>query len=132
MSSLSNEDRRALYDQRIAQYKEYLGGRCAKCGATEDLEFDHKVPGSRKFVITTNFEASWVVMKAELDKCQLLCREHHIEKSRECGEMKSPTSHGSSTMYRHHNCRCEICRMGQRDRMRAFKARRALVLVPVG
>ena len=44
------------------------GGRCAKCGATEDLHFDHIIPWSRGGSSTTP------------DNIQLLCGRHNLEK----------------------------------------------------
>jgi len=32
--------------------------------------------------------------------------------------------HGSTSMYTYHKCRCEVCKVGQRDRARAFRARK--------
>jgi 5-methylcytosine-specific restriction endonuclease McrA len=44
------------------------GGKCAKCGAAEDLHFDHIIPWSRGGSSTT------------ADNVQLLCGRHNIEK----------------------------------------------------
>jgi len=44
------------------------GGKCAKCGAAEDLHFDHIIPWSRGGSSTT------------ADNVQLLCGKHNIEK----------------------------------------------------
>lgn len=44
------------------------GGRCAKCGITEDLHFDHIIPWSRGGSSNT------------VDNIQLLCRRHNLEK----------------------------------------------------
>ena len=60
----------------------YLGGRCAVCGATENLEFDHMVPVDKGFEINLNMRAGPAKLRAELDKCQLLCKSHHRRKHR--------------------------------------------------
>jgi hypothetical protein len=44
------------------------GGKCAKCGATEDLHFDHIIPWSKGGSSTT------------ADNIQLLCGKHNLEK----------------------------------------------------
>ncbi len=44
------------------------GGKCAKCGVTEDLHFDHIIPWSRGGSSTT------------ADNIQLLCGRHNLEK----------------------------------------------------
>jgi 5-methylcytosine-specific restriction endonuclease McrA len=44
------------------------GGKCAKCGATEDLHFDHIIPWSKGGSSTTP------------DNVQLLCGKHNLEK----------------------------------------------------
>jgi len=61
-----------------------LGGVCVRCGTDQNLEFDHRDPKSKKFTIMakwnnyTNEE-----LYKEIEKCQLLCKKHHIEKTRE-------------------------------------------------
>lgn len=44
------------------------GGKCTKCGATEDLHFDHIIPWSKGGSSTT------------ADNIQLLCGKHNLEK----------------------------------------------------
>lgn len=65
-----------------AHIAEYLGGCCTKCGSVEDLDFDHRDPTSKVKEISQAIIAawSWDRLRVELDKCQLLCRPHHIEK----------------------------------------------------
>ncbi len=40
------------------------------------------------------------------------------------GTQRRKTNHGSATMYSYHGCRCDICRRGQRDRARRYRARK--------
>lgn len=70
------------YTKRIGELLEYLGGCCAVCGATQELEFDHIDPKSKEFAITSKWTRRWEVLQPELDKCQLLCKEHHLEKTK--------------------------------------------------
>jgi hypothetical protein len=44
------------------------GGKCTKCGATEDLHFDHVIPWSKGGSSNTT------------DNIQLLCGKHNLEK----------------------------------------------------
>jgi hypothetical protein len=62
----------------------YLGGKCVKCGSTEDLNIDHKERAHK--VSHTIWSWSWERQKVELDKCQLLCVTHHQEKTKQFQE----------------------------------------------
>ena len=74
--------RRRNYDRRRAKIVEYLGGECAVCRGTENLEFDHVYPESKRFSIGEFITHSWDKIKVEIDKCQLLCRECHTIKNK--------------------------------------------------
>jgi hypothetical protein len=69
--------RRALREQAVA----YKGGKCEICGyntCLSALEFHHPDPLNKEFNISdriTSFEA----IQAEVDKCHLLCANHHRE-----------------------------------------------------
>jgi 5-methylcytosine-specific restriction endonuclease McrA len=39
---------------RRAELIEMLGGRCVRCGAVEDLEFDHIDPTTKRFAVGAN------------------------------------------------------------------------------
>lgn len=62
---------------------DYKGGKCEYCGycrCIEALEFHHTVPGQKDFAISSSGHTrSWNKMKAELDKCELLCANCHRE-----------------------------------------------------
>lgn len=67
----------------LQQGKDSLGGRCVACGTVNDLEFDHIDPVTKAGEVTTilytrNLAEFW----AEVAKCQLLCGDHHREKTR--------------------------------------------------
>lgn len=57
-----------------------LGGACVVCGATTQLEIDHKDPT----VKTMNVSMMWAYSRSRVEKelklCQLLCKPCHIEK----------------------------------------------------
>ena len=62
---------------------EYKGGQCQNCGykkCQEALEFHHLDPTQKDFGLSTKgICRSWERVKAELDKCILLCANCHRE-----------------------------------------------------
>lgn len=63
---------------------EYKGGKCenAECGYAKSvsaLEFHHTSPEHKDFSISDTRLRSWEALKAELDKCKLLCANCHRE-----------------------------------------------------
>ncbi len=79
---------------------DYLGGVCAVCGRPDDLEFHHIDPSRKEFNIDHWLNRRWDILRAEVDKCELRCDEHH--------KIAHAAAHGE-TLY-HHGCRCAICR----------------------
>jgi hypothetical protein len=100
----------------------YLGGKCAKCDCIDGLQFDHINPKTKSFGVSENWGRSWDILVKELDKCQLLCREHHKEKTKankEYGggqnkftECPHGTVYGYSGRWK---CRCDLCRKAKSD-----------------
>lgn len=87
-----------------------LGGKCAKCGATHQLEFDHKDPATMSFRIATYIGWNREKLIPELMKCQLLCHSCHVEKTRLDQNYESrPIEHGKPSTYTNKKCRCEQC-----------------------
>lgn len=70
-----------LYHERMAKAREQLGGRCVRCGETEDLDFDHVDRKQKSFTIGMMWSLSEVKFQAELMKCQLLCHDCHNKKT---------------------------------------------------
>jgi 5-methylcytosine-specific restriction endonuclease McrA len=58
----------------------YLGGECVVCGTDLNLEFDHINPETKICSIARASSFSEERFWNEVDKCQLLCHEHHIKK----------------------------------------------------
>ena len=67
--------------ERRAYCVEYLGGKCVKCGTTHNLQFDHIKREEKKYNITEKLTIKFDNLKEELDKCQLLCYDCHLEKT---------------------------------------------------
>lgn len=95
----------------------YLGNECAVCRSSENLEFDHIVSSEKTIEISQAIVASWSWEKlvVELNKCQLLCKMHHVEKSKDSkdyggGQNKTiQPKHGTGVMYHRLKCRCIKC-----------------------
>jgi len=91
-NAYQNEYQKNRYHERKDQAVKMLGGKCAVCGTTRNLELDHKNPASKKFTITKLWSVPEAEFKAEVKKCRLLCHKHHLEnsaKQREKGTVKS-------------------------------------------
>lgn len=118
------EVQRAYQRERVARTRaEWLAenGPCKRCGTWDDLQVDH-IDGSQK---VSHNVWSWSKSRreAELDKCQVLCQDCHLEKSRENDEQPPATTHGTRTMYRYHGCRCAECRAWNAARVASIRAR---------
>ena len=103
---------RERYHRLLDEARTKLGGKCVRCGKTEDLQFDHIDRTTKLFCVSEaaghgeSLDAFW----AEVAKCQLLCRLHHIEKGREAGDIPQAATHGALNMYTVYKCRCDLCR----------------------
>lgn len=80
--------------RRIKQFSiEYLGGKCAICGydiCHAALHFHHIDPSQKNFAISTHRCFKFESLKAELDKCILVCANCHYEI--ESGIIATPTN----------------------------------------
>lgn len=70
------------YYRKKAEFIAILGGKCVICGTTEQLEFDHIDPTTKKFAISKLLNVSHQAAIDELDKCQLLCNGCHKIKTK--------------------------------------------------
>ena len=95
-----------------------LGGKCAICGSTEELEFDHvnrdPDPRSRKGH-GTMWTFSEARLQKELEKCQLLCKLHHLEKTRK----ENSVEHGGGLSGKK-NCPCVLCKQRKAEYMASY------------
>jgi hypothetical protein len=77
-------DRKYLAKKRCV---DYLGGRCVRCGydrCVKAMTFHHRDPAAKEFAISQMLDRGWAVLSAELDKCDLLCFNCHMEEH--CGQ----------------------------------------------
>lgn len=71
--------RRYVYKRRAIAYK---GGKCELCGydkCERALTFHHRNPEEKSFSISGGHCRSWKSFCAEVDKCDLLCMNCHME-----------------------------------------------------
>lgn len=111
------EYQRQWYANRRAGFFE--GKACVECGDMDNLELDHIDPSQK----VSHRIWSWSADRRaeEIAKCQVLCSECHLAKTR--SERPKPRC-GTEWMY-HKGCRCEDCRHAHRLARRAYVARRA-------
>ena len=100
---------------------ELLGGNCVRCGAPEDLVFDHIDPATKRFAIGSDMSRAWTELVEEALKCQLLCPPCHLEK----GAEDRPEPAHSYYRYWYYGCRCAECRAANARKSAALRARKA-------
>lgn len=110
------------YHSRRQEAFQFLGGKCVVCGTKEGLEIDHKVAAQKEIQLSKLWSIAKDRYLKELEKCQLLCTEHHKIKTKICGDNTSGGhnridnyGHGTWHMYTKDKCRCDICRQWRRD-----------------
>ena len=70
------------YQRKRSKLIEQFGGKCVKCGSTENLEFDHIDRYTKTKKVSTLLASSpWQSAVDEAQKCQLLCNSCHIDKT---------------------------------------------------
>jgi hypothetical protein len=92
-------DRKYLMKRRCT---DYLGGRCVRCGydkCIKAMTFHHRQPEAKEFSVSQMLDRAWPVLVAELNKCDLLCFNCHMEEH--CGldqaarsTLGAPKKHG--------------------------------------
>ncbi|MEY4745231.1 MAG: hypothetical protein RL272_1176 [Candidatus Parcubacteria bacterium] len=90
------DKRRRELKQRAVAYK---GGGCVRCGYAKcgaALAFHHREPGSKDFSLSGGgITRSWSRIRAELDKCELICANCHAEVH---ARQHAPAIAGSETL----------------------------------
>lgn len=112
------------YHERRQWAIEKLGGKCVKCGSRSKLELDHIDPKKKSFSIGKLWSVSQKRFEAEVRKCQVLCDEHHTDKTLEDkGQRRAKGTHGTLASYRY--CKCAVCREAWNKWSREYRRRRA-------
>lgn len=105
------------YHERRQQAIAYLGGTCVHCGTAENLELDHIDPKTKTLEIGKMWSVAETRFWAEVEKCQLLCRAAHTDKSIiDKGNKSAKGTHGTLSSYRY--CKCAECKNAQAIYMR--------------
>lgn len=117
------EARRKYAREWVAKRRaEWLADKaCVICGSTDRLEIDHVDRNTK----VNHRIWSWSKTRRdeELAKCQVLCYEHHLEKTvRESKGVQVP--HGDDTRYTKWKCRCAPCTEAHRVKKEEWRAQR--------
>ena len=118
MSQWTPEKSKARKERRKSRklrFIELLGGKCERCGAKENLEFDHLQPRQKNFIISKFIDRADINLLDEVNKCQLLCKKCHHEKTLEKKEYGKASSHGTIWRYKKYQCRCGKCKMAMKN-----------------
>lgn len=129
------EYHREYYYPRRARLIAYLGDSCAYCGSGDSLEFDHIDPDEKSFNIASNLTLSNEDVRAELDKCQLLCGPCHRLKSAQENSDRQGVTHGGWYAWQTKKCACADCAAAKRsfyDRRNAARRSGASARGPYG
>lgn len=106
---LAAYNREKYHEYRLQSMLYVTGGEspeCVHCGAVEGLQFDHIDPSKKSFNVNYMKSLKNPEYRAELDKCQLLCRDCHERKTvRERPEF----THGTIYGFMRAKCDCELC-----------------------
>ena len=73
--------KRDRYRTIKAEWVEYKGGKCQDCGGVFPscvFQFHHRDPKEKSFTIGSGAHKAYDVVKAEIDKCDLLCANCHF------------------------------------------------------
>ena len=116
----------ARYHRKRNAYIVSLGGKCVRCGATQQLEFDHIKRSEKLFTITDCWDYPVQMMLAELAKCQLLCKPCH--KAKTLVEVTGPRAHGTWGQYTNGKCRCRVCKDFFNAYKRSLRAKKKAAL----
>jgi len=122
MTHATADMRKYKRDWVAARRGEWMADKsCLVCGTTELLEVDHIDPTQK----VAHRIWSWAIPRrdAELAKCQVLCRAHHLEKT--LAQRPKP-EHGTVSRYssKVHKCRCDLCRKANAERSNILRARK--------
>ena len=99
--------------------QEFLGDKeCTKCGTKDNIEIHHRDPDKK--IDHRIWSWSKDRIRKELEKCDFLCYDCHLEKTSESFRLE--WKHGSLTGYKSHGCRCDKCREAVKLHQRKYRA----------
>lgn len=115
------------YRARMTAAHKQLGGKCVRCGTTDDLEIDHVDPATKNYAVgDVIMRISSEKLAVELALCQLLCAPCHAKKScMDQGKTYAIGTHGTLSAYRY--CptpKCEACKAAKRRWTQGYRSRR--------
>lgn len=104
---LKREYQRKWLTNRRDEWISGQGGKCVRCGDTDNLEIDHIDKRTKNYPVATLWSRAAPIREAELAKCQVLCARCHTAKTiAEATKIK----HGTVNTYERHRCRCDACK----------------------
>ena len=113
---------RQRYHNRRQKAIEMLGGKCVKCGDTNNLHFDHIDRSKKTFRLADINSVSDQALEKELKNIQLLCPKCHREKTFESQDYGGPKSeHGTYWKYRKYGCRCPACTKAYKEKLKEWR-----------
>jgi hypothetical protein len=95
-----------VYHRRRQAIYDYLGGKCVRCGAAENLQVDHIDRSQKTMEIADNMSLKRQDVLDELAKCQLLCKACHARKT---GDEMIGFTHGTQYGWQKMKCTCPPC-----------------------
>lgn len=96
-----------------------LGGKCVRCGTTDDLHFDHIDPATKTIELGKLWSLPQERILQELKLCQLLCGPCHRAKT----AAEQSVGHGQG-MTGKKNCRCKLCAPLKNAWLREYKRKK--------
>lgn len=109
------------YHKRRAFGIAKLGGKCVQCSSVKNLEFDHIDPTTKTISLGKEWSVPLERFLLELEKCQLLCKSCHKEKT---SKERKVEIHGTWGMYRNRKCRCDTCKTFVNAYQKEYKRKR--------
>lgn len=102
--------------ERRAKFVSLLGGKCKRCGSKKNLHFDHINKKDKTLDIAHSIDTKEDILLNEIKKCQLLCKDCHLNKTKENWDWAVPKpQHGTIWYYKKYKCRCDDCKKAMSD-----------------
>lgn len=78
-ASCCTKQRHETFRMKLIEMK---GGKCAQCGYSRSVSalcFHHRDPSEKRFSLSVSMNRAWETLVEEVQKCDLLCSNCHIE-----------------------------------------------------